>query len=392
MWTSLLLGVVALVFVAFAGLLIASGIFATPRYLEPWSRDYHRQFDDPRIRLAAHGLLAANGHNMQAWKVRLAPDDPNVFYLFVDSTRLTGEVDPYARQTLVSAGTFLEYVRVAGEKLGYMTAITLFPDGSYDEGRLAESMNVKPVAQVALTGAEPEDDPLYEFLFRPDTNRSPYEDKPLTDGQIDRLRRLTDDSELSLNVFQDQEHKKRLGTYAVEGAVTEAAVHRISLESAALFRANEYEKNKYRYGFSLEGQGLGGLMKHAMQGLMTAIPSINSEKATADLFVKSTRDAVEHTPAYAMIFTKGNTRAHQVKAGMLYSRLVLTAHRMGLAVQPPSQVLEEYAEMKPLYDGIHREYAPESGTIQLFVRIGEPTREARRTMRRDVMDIVENRP
>jgi hypothetical protein len=45
---------------------------------------------------------------------------------------------------MITQGTFLEYVRVAGEKLGYKTDITLFPDGEYDEQNLEENMKNKP--------------------------------------------------------------------------------------------------------------------------------------------------------------------------------------------------------------------------------------------------------
>jgi hypothetical protein len=77
-----------------------------------------------------------------------------------------------------------------------------------------------------------------------------------------------------------------------------------------------------------------------------------------------------------------------VKSGMLYSRLTLTAHTLGLVVQPVSQALEEYPEMSTLYHGIHESYAPKGQTIQMLVRIGKPTEEVPQSMRRDVMDLI----
>jgi hypothetical protein len=73
---------------------------------------------------------------------------------------------------------------------------------------------------------------------------------------------------------------------------------------------------------------------------------------------------------------------------MLYSRLTLTAHTLGLVVQPVSQALEEYPEMSKLYHGIHESYAPKGQTIQMLVRIGKPTEEVPQSMRRDVMDLI----
>lgn len=82
-------GIGIFIVVAFIALLLISGIGASPKYLEPWQPEYAQQADDPRISLVARGLLAASGHNMQPWKVRLDPADSNVLDLYADSTRLT---------------------------------------------------------------------------------------------------------------------------------------------------------------------------------------------------------------------------------------------------------------------------------------------------------------
>ncbi|TYR80471.1 hypothetical protein FZC66_08795 [Priestia megaterium] len=100
-----------LLVVIFSTLLITSGAFLPPKYLEPWKKDYSQQFTDPREQLAAHAILAPSGHNMQPWTVRLDKNNENVFYLYADSKKLVKQADPLARQTLVSQGTFLEYLK-----------------------------------------------------------------------------------------------------------------------------------------------------------------------------------------------------------------------------------------------------------------------------------------
>ncbi len=384
-----------IIFLSIAGILavvsivvlMASGVFSRAQYVEPWQKSYSEKFDDPRIQLTAHALLAANGHNMQPWKIQLDADK-NVFYLFADSERLVKEVDPFARQTMITQGTFLEYLRVAGDQLGYQTDITLFPNGEYDEQNLAASMKSKPVAKIALTKVEPQKNPLYEYMFLPDTNRAAYQKTPLTSEEVQQLLAINTDPDLTLTVFQEAADLEKLGAYALEGAKIESSVHRINEESAKIFRANEYDKNKYRYGFSVEGQGTTGIMKHIMQGLITLIPSMNNEESSANLYVNSTKTAVENTPAYALIISKDNSRIQQVKSGMLYSRLVLTAHSLGIVMQPPSQVLEEYSEMTEPYEKIHADYAPDGSTIQMFFRMGKHTKEFPPSMRRDVMDLI----
>lgn len=378
----------AVLLAAFFSLFLISGIFHPQNYLEPWDKHYAGKFEDPRIRLTAYGLLASNGHNMQPWKIRLDKNDSMVFYLYADSSRMTKQVDPYSRQMMVTQGTFLDYVETAGRAIGYQTNIDLFPNGSYNERNLTESMDTKPVAKITLRKADPQSSPLFNALFIPDTNRSAYKPDPLTPAQISKLDSLSEEPGFSVKVYQDKTNVSRIGAFAMKGAVVESGVKRVMEESAKIFRANEYQKNKYRYGFSVEGQGTSGTKMHLMQGLVTLLPSMNSEKAASDLFIQSTRESVDNTPAYVMIRTKDNSRESQVRSGMIYSRLILEASSSGLAVQPLSQILEEYPEMKQLYNGIHRDYAPDGGTIQMLVRIGKPVQSVPQTMRRDVLDLI----
>lgn len=379
---------VVLFITAFISLLVISGIFEQQKYLEPWQKTYSQKFDDPWIRLVAHGLLASNGHNMQPWKIRLDKNNGEVFYLYADNERLTNAVDPLARQMMITQGTFLEYVNIAGNELGYKTKIELFPEGDYNEEKLLESMKTKPVAKITLTKINPQNDSLYDYIFLPDTNRSAYLSTRLSTEQVNQLEKINEDEEMSIKIFQDKENVDKLNHYVMQGATIEAGVSRVMRESETIFRANEYQKNKYRYGFSVEGQGTSGVMRHLTQGLVTVFPSMNTGKAASDMFIQSTREAVENTPAYAMIITKGNSRSSQVKSGMLYSKLILEAHCLGLAMQPLSQVLEEYPEMKEPYRSIHHGYASGGNTIQMLVRLGKPEKEVPQSMRRDAMDFI----
>ncbi|QWU17697.1 Nitroreductase family protein [Paenibacillus sophorae] len=383
-----ILSVVVLLAVLAGALFTASGALKKAKYLDPWKRDYAEQIEDPRVQLVAHGLLAANGHNMQPWKIRLDKQNPLMLYLYTDNERLALESDPLARQTLVSQGTFLEYMRVAGEHLGYETEIKLFPDGEYDEQKLSESMDQKPVAQITLSKVQPQANPLYEFMFLPDTNRMAYQPDALTPEQILGLQKTNTWEGLTLTVLNDKVNIEKLGAYGVEGTDIETGLKRMNDESAGIFRANEYQKNKYRYGFSFEGQGTTGLKKHLLQGMITIIPSFNNEEAATKLAVQATQTAVDHTPAYVLVFSKDNSRTSQVKAGMLYSRLILTAHEEGLVMQPLSQVLEEYPEMREPYSKIHKEYAPAGETIQFLIRVGKPTQDTPLSMRREVTDLI----
>ncbi len=90
----------------------------------------------------------------------------------------------------------------------------------------------------------------------------------------------------------------------------------------------------------------------------------------------------------AMILSRDNSRTDQVRSGMLYSRLVLTGHTLDLTMQPLSQVLEEYPEMKQTYENFNHEYASRGQTVQMLLRIGKPVKPAPYSMRRDVLSLI----
>lgn len=378
----LLIGLITLMVVIFT----AGGAFTKVKYLEPWDKSYSNKFEDKRIKLVSNGILAASGHNMQPWIIKL-DQDKDVFYLYANSDLLTTEVDPFARQTMITQGTFLEYVVVSAKYFGYKVNIDFFPKGQYDEQNLVISMKEKPVAKVTISDAENKGSKLYDFMFLPDTNRDVYKKTNLTKEQLDTIESIGN-NDVKVKTFEDESSLKKLGAYAMKGAEIEANIHRMNEESAKVFRVNEYEKNKYRYGYSFEGQDITGFKKYLMQGAITLIPSLNNEKASSDIYINSTKTAVENTPAYGLIITKNNRRIDQVKSGMIYSSLVLNAHSLGLVMQPLSQVLEEYPEMQEEYKNFHTDYANEGETIQMFFRIGKQTKEVPKSMRRDVMDFI----
>jgi hypothetical protein len=245
-----------------------------------------------------------------------------------------------------------------------------------------------PVAKITLTKAQPGSSALYDAIFLPDTNREAYQAEKLTDEQISALKSLSSTGGVSIKLYQDQGNLSDIAKLALQSATIEAGVTRVMDESNAIFRANEYQKNKYRYGYSVEGQGTSGFMKNIFQGLVTIFPSLNTGKAASQNFINYTKTSIDYTPAYAMIVTKGNSRLEQVESGMLYSKLVLTGHTLGLAMQPLSQVLEEYPEMETPYTEFKMAYVPDGDTVQMLLRIGVATKNVPLSMRRDVQSLI----
>jgi len=377
----------AILLLLFAVIAVASGMFTRKKYLEPWQKDYYKNFDDIRLQIVAQGLLAPNGHNMQPWRIKLDASDSNTFYLYGDSSMLTPDVDPPARQFTISQGTFLEYISVSAAHLGYGADITLFPDGEYDGS--ASSIDTKPVAKVTLKKNDVAiDDTLYNNLFLPDTSRVAYQNNKLTDLQVAHLMQQNSADNLILNIYQDDANMARISGYVVDSTKIEGGIKEINDSSVALTRINEYQQNKYRYGFSIASSGTSGFVLYFKEALVTLIPSMNNDAASENAIVSQAELAIANTPAYAFIISKDNSRKSQVEAGRLYSRVQLEAESMGLAVQPLSQSIEEYPQMSELYVQIHADYAPKGATIQMLFRVGKPLQNVPQSMRRDVTDLL----
>lgn len=364
------------------------GIFVPANYLQPWSASYYKQFSDPRMQVVAHALLAPSGHNMQPWTVQLDKSNADVLYLYADPNRLTPAVDPLARQAMVSQGTFLAYLQVAAEHLGYSASFDLFPNGTYDEKNLKASMSALPVARITLAKDSSATTTDYTSLFLSDTNRAPYTAARITKAQTDALTSLAASSPATLSILTDKKDMTTLGNFAIEGTRIESEYVAATKESDALFSGTEQAKNAARSGFGVEGQGTSGFMKYFLQGLIAIDPALNDDATGAKNARAMTAAGVAHTAAYALISTPGNTRAEQVQAGILYAQFCLHARTLGLVMQPLSQVLQEYPSMAVPYAAIHADYAPQGQTIQMLVRLGTATTQYPVSMRRDANSLV----
>lgn len=382
----ILAGLAILLALIIAALFIINGSYLSKNYLDPWHKSYAQQFDDPRLQVIAHGILAPNAHNMQSWKILLSDENKNEFALFIETERLLPETDPYSRQIAVSQGTFLELVRIAAEKLGYYADIKLFPSGEFDAEGTTKSMEDHPIATVVLEPGEEKSSALYEAIFNRVTNRTPYLEKPLAPQQIHQLKSLNADSTILLEIFQSGEDLVRLKELAKQGVQIESNLYGTMHETNLVLRLNEHQKNEYRYGLTMDSQGLSDVAQFFMQSLGTVFPL--DEEASGKYWRKSELQRIEHTPAYALIITADNSRTAQVKSGMLYSRFQLAGTKMGLSMQPTSQVLQEYLEMSELYEEVHQEFTKNGRVIQMMVRLGEASHTVSHSPRMDVRSFI----
>ncbi|MFT5720006.1 MAG: hypothetical protein ACI9W6_000295 [Motiliproteus sp.] len=323
---------------------------------------------DIRMQVLAYAILCPNPHNKQPWIIHLT--GPRSVDLYVDQERLLPATDPFYRQIHIGQGTFLETLAIAATGLGHEARIDYFPQGLYSNTELLN----KPVASIELIaspGLTP--DPLFAHLLTRHSNKREYDNRRLTQSEIDTLYDFHGQENTSpLTIVQSTETKQRLAHILTDAMQIEVGDQARDHETIAMFRFNEEEVRKYRDGFGVSQAGVSGIKKFVLENIL-----LSRERVEKDPFdfgaqaVKMTRVTAASTATFAWISTSTNSRLDQVKVGRDYCRINLKTTAMGLAQHPMSQVLQEYSEMLPLQAAFKQDFdITPTDTVQMLFRLG----------------------
>jgi len=383
-----IIAISSLIFVLgiFLLLFISRGSFMPKTYLAPWNKNYYKNFDDSRIQLISHGLLAPNAHNMQSWRIVLDKDNKTKFKLYLDETRLLPETDQYHRQLVISQGTFLELVDISAKKLGYEAVIKIYPEGEISKKPTMDEIHKMPTAEVTLTTKNNNKSSRYDAIFDRVTTRTNYLDKPLTKEQIDKIMALDDYEDIGIVVFQNSEELKYLKNLTTAGVNIESRKESTMKETHDVIRFSEYQKNKYRYGLTTSSQGFPKIKLFFLESLGSLFPITLEQEGK--IWREAETERIQKTPAYIMIFSGKNDRTTQVKVGMLYARIQLEGTTLGLSMQPTMQITQEYPEMKKLYEEVIKKFVKNGQTVQMLFRVGEAEKQVEHSPRRDVLELI----
>lgn len=351
--------------------------------LKPWSEvpsDPH----DVRLTALAYAILAPSSHNTQPWLVALRGAD--VIDVYVDRHRLLPEVDPQFRQTHVSQGTFLELLSIALSQLGYRAELQYFPDGEYTP----TAVDDRAVARVQIARVATRRDPLFVEIQQRRTNKLPYApQRELSNMQIAALVGAPDPDGPRLRVMVDAAARARLAALCVDAMRIEISARARNAETATWFRFNDDELEQKRDGFGLVHNGVTGLKRWFAEAfVLSRASAADPQGSFAQGAVDLTVDQTQSVSAFGVLTSADGSRRSQVKAGRAYARIALTAQALGLALQPLSQMLEEYRDMAGVKAKFEREIALAPGAqAQMFFRLGYADASAH-TPRREVQSLL----
>ncbi|MFM2278581.1 MAG: hypothetical protein RLZZ444_812, partial [Pseudomonadota bacterium] len=283
--------------------------------------------------------------------------------LYCDLERSLPATDPFDRQITIGLGGFLELLVMAAAERGYRSEIVLFPEGE-PQPRLDQRM-IADIRLVRDESAKP--DPLFAHVLTRRTNRTDYDiARPVSKASLDAIagaaryfpaRSAADDPQCS-----------KLRSLGWDAMQTEFRTKQTAKESVDLMRVGKAEILANPDGVTVDSALIEALDDVGLFRRADLLDPGSSSYAQQLDFVRGQFDTAM---AFLWLATPGNTREHQINAGRDYVRLNLAATAEGLAMQPFSQALQEFVEMRPHFDDLRNALgiAPQE-TVQMFVRLG----------------------
>ena len=323
----------------------------------PWRRA--GDYAEFRRRALSYAILAPNPHNRQPWLVRL--DGTHALTLHVDLDRRLPVTDPFDRQITIGCGAFLELLALAAARDGYRAEIAAFPEG--DDQR---TLDRRPIAHVRFVDGGATPDPLFDHVRARRTTKEAFEPRDVAADDLARLAATGQVHGVSATAIGNTGLAETLRDLTWRAHVREATTPKALQESIDLMRIGAAEVEANPDGIRLEGPMIEfGRIFGLISRKSLADPSSSAFKQGMDKY----RGMAMSARAFGWLANDDRTRKDQLDAGRAYLRLNLEATRLGLAIHPWSQALQEYPEM----DDIAREAQAvigAAGRLQMLFRIG----------------------
>jgi len=313
---------------------------------EPWSAA-REGFGDVRLNALAYAILAPNPHNRQPWMVKLAERTDHLS-VYCDLDRLLPETDPPNRQITIGLGAFLELFSQAASEQGYKTDIDMFP-----EGEPYPVLDNRPIAHIKISeDITVKPDPLFKYSLARRTVRINFnEGQPVENETLDLLASTAQISNSTQFVTSiDVDEIERIKSLCRDGWAIETGTKRTHYESTKLTRIGAKEVSKNPDGIAL----MGPMMEaYKVMGILKRDKMNTPGSAAFEGTISFYNGLIDSAGAFGWLVTLGNTRKDQLRVGADWVRLNLAATKLGLAMHPISQVLQEFPEMADLYNQFH---------------------------------------
>lgn len=312
-----------------------------------------------RRRFLSYALLAPNPHNRQPWLVRLDGEDS--LTLFCDLDRRLPETDPFDRQIVLGCGAFLELLSIAAAHEGYATEITAFPDGDP-----SPRLDSRAIARVRFVAGAAQPDPAFAAIGMRRTNRNTYAERDVAEDLLGQLESAGSVYGVMARATGESGLVAKLRDITWRGHERESLTPRTMKESIDLMRIGKAEVEQWRDGLVLEGP----MMELArMTGMISHEALLDPKSEAFRMGLDMYRPKAASARAFVWLVNDHAGRERELSAGRAYARVALKAAELELAIHPWSQTLQEFPEMRSLYEEVHT-LIGEGKRVQMLVRAG----------------------
>ena len=332
-------------------------------------KDYYddERYDMTEIQfeLIKAGIQAGSSHNMQPWKVKIS--DLDKISLYADTSKDLSIVDSERKQMLISQGTFIFALRNKAKAMG-VDLYTEYAD-------LDISSDMPLVANFKIAN-------LREKLVDGVSSGTAVikSDNPKID--MAKINKMFYDSYPEFKFkFVEGKELGNFKEHLKKGTIIESSSQLAMEELLNIFRFSKWERNRYRYGLSLN----------------TVDPTVRffadpilKMTAKGDSFGNSSIKAFEkrliEEEGYLVIFIERTPLYKDyIKVGELMGDI--TSKSNGYLIKPAVQVLENIQGMEGINNQIFSELKID-GHILLILGFTKDKGDYHESMRHKVMDIV----
>lgn len=310
--------------------------------------------------LLNYAILAPSSHNTQPWLFKIIDD--NTIELYADRTRALALVDPLDRALTISCGAALSHLQIAIRHFGYAYKMEPFPD----------SNNKDLLSKVTLYDRKEsasEENSLFRAITKRRTNRLKFEDRELEESLISKLRSVITDIEergevkkenvtstVWLHIAKEEGEKNSMADLIAEGDRIQLSDKRFRRELASWIHSNRSHSKDGMPGYAF---GFNDIMSH-MGPFVLRTFDFGKGQAAKD------RQLAAGSPALVILGTRSDEPADWLKAGMVLSRMLLTAQTVNVWSSFLNQPIE-VPELRPKVQELMKE---EKGYPQIILRMG----------------------
>jgi hypothetical protein len=279
-------------------------------------------------------------------------------------------VDPQDRELTISCGAALGYLEVALHKFGYEGTVDLIPAGG-DPDLLARVELGDHREPTLMDGA------LFEAIRTRRTHRLPFLPRTPDADLIAALEAYGYQHGVWFRILQSEAHRQTLTDLVSEGDRDQMADSAFRHELTNWLHPNRSKSQDGMPGWTF---GLNTVESIAFP-LVVRTFDTGSGRAAND------RDLAGGSPILAVLGTPTDTRHDWMQAGRVLTQVLLRAAVEGVT----ASFLNQPVEVPALRQGVAA-LLGSSGYPQMILRMGYPIGEDRRTPRREVSEVMENKP